>query len=508
MPLPIDMETLPVHLWERWHGAHLDAERDIDQVLVWARAGTLFFWWLLLFYGWKTGESLGGTWGARLAVAFLASEPSFLAHASLATTDIAVSACVLAFVYHFSRGREGPWWLRVGVPAIWFGAAILAKASGLIFCSISLIVLELERLIRIRTFNDLREHSLVEKLRRVWQQTAALRRDFFQIVGIAILLTFLYCGSDWKSQPSFVAWANGLPDGYAKDAMVWVADNARIFSNAGEGIVRQVKHNLHGHGAYLLGRSDPRYFWYYFPVLLTVKLCVPILLLPIVLLLLEPRVLANRLGLLTATLVVFSLTWHVQIGIRLILPVIAIGLVALGAGLARAVSTVQPVWKRNVLASYAVLGLVWSGVACAAVWPNGLCYVNEIWGGTARGYRQVSDANYDWGQGLRELARWQRTNGLASLDVWYFGTDPAVKRLPMRIVPIHCLPITKFEDIESAVQTRYFAASTSLVYGAADNDDFRRAAELLRSRRPVARTSTFLIYDLGNSSPEKYSQRP
>src|SRR5439155_18165658 len=100
---------------------------------------------------------------------------------------------------------------------------------------------------------------------------------------------------------------------------------------------RQVKHNMHGHGAYLLGRSDPRYFWYYFPVLLTLKLCIPILILPVLLLIAAPRSLANSLCGLAVVLAAFSLTWHVQIGVRLVLPVLSVGLVGLAAALASAV---------------------------------------------------------------------------------------------------------------------------------------------------------------------------
>src|SRR5262245_40400516 len=45
MPLPIDVATLPLYLWERWRGTPFDPVRDIAQLLPWARAGTLVFWW-------------------------------------------------------------------------------------------------------------------------------------------------------------------------------------------------------------------------------------------------------------------------------------------------------------------------------------------------------------------------------------------------------------------------------------------------------------------------------
>ena len=107
MPLPVDVQTLPLYLWERWHGTPIDLVADFHKVLPWARAATLLFWWLLLVHAWLAGRWLGGPWAGALAVAFLACEPCLAAHAALATTDIAVAACLLALAYHFRVHREG-----------------------------------------------------------------------------------------------------------------------------------------------------------------------------------------------------------------------------------------------------------------------------------------------------------------------------------------------------------------------------------------------------------------
>jgi hypothetical protein len=59
-------------------------------------------------------------------------------------------------------------------------------------------------------------------------------RDLAQIVGGGLVLVFLYCGSDWHTEPSFIAWAHGLPDGPLRAPTLWLAEHLRIFSNAGE----------------------------------------------------------------------------------------------------------------------------------------------------------------------------------------------------------------------------------------------------------------------------------
>src|SRR5262249_49609333 len=89
-------------------------------------------------------------------------------------------------------------------------------------------------------------------------------------------------------------------------------------------------------------------------------------------------------------------------------------------------------------------------------------------------------------------------HGEDGLAVWYFGTDPALRRLPLREVPLHHLPIQVPSDIATQVRERYLAVSTTLLYGmSTDTPSHQRVATYLRGCRPVGRTTTFLIFDLG-----------
>lgn len=503
MPLPIDVTTLPLYAWERWQGTKIDPETDLARVLPWARLGTQAFWWLLLVHGWQAGWQLGGRWGARLAVALLACEPSLLAHASLATTDIAASACLLALVYHFRMGREAVWRWRVGVPALWFGATVLAKASGLVFGPLCLAAVELERLLSGKTCpsGSVRDQEGNEEgrptwLLRAWAGLGPLRRDGAQIIALGIVLVFVYCGCDWRVQPSFVKWAHGLPAGPTASAMAWVADHLRAFPNAGEGLVRQVTHNVRGHGVYLLGHTAPRAVWYYFPVALAIKLSLPLLILTTGLVVMRPRTLGNWACLAAGLLLLFSMTYRVQIGVRLVLPLVTLGIVGLSGALAT-------VWHRGTVArpgwalrAAVAGGVAWAAWSALAVWPHGLCYANELWGGTAKGYLRLSDSNYDWGQGLPELVRWERQHGLACIDIWYMGTDPALLRLPVHPIRFEQAIRPTPEETAALLQGRCLAASTTQLYGSYGNTEGHRAmAAYLRACRPVGRTQTYLIYD-------------
>lgn len=508
MPLPVDTVTLPLYLYERWTGTQLDPLRDWEMVLPWARAANLVFWWLLLVYGWLCARLLAGVWAGRLVVPLLACEPSLLAHASLATTDICITACLLMLVYHFRSGRDGTWPRRLLLPAFCFGLTLLAKASALVFGPICMLVLGLEHLIRKEVLPSLERFSWRSLISQTWSRLGGLRRDMTWIGLGGLLVAFVYVGSDWQPQKSLVAWAHNLPDGAGKTGLVWLAEHLRCFSNAGDGLMRQITHNVRGHGSYLLGYTHPRALWFYFPVLLTIKLAVPILVLPLLLLVLRPRTLINWACLTATMLLLLSLTFRVQIGIRLILPLVVLGLVGLAAAVTHAIQESEVVWRRRLLTGAALAGVAWLLVSAVQVWPHGLSYVNELYGGTKRGYRHVSEANYDWGQGLKELVRWQKKHHVEKLGICYYGSDPTLERLPLEVVPLYFLPLQQPEDTLSAVQGRLLAVSTSALYGAAiDTPGMRHAAAFLRQCQPVARTMTFFIYDFSGRAGETRNQQ-
>jgi hypothetical protein len=487
MPLPIDVATFPLFIAERWRGAPFVPSADLTQLLPWARAAMLFFWWLLLFYAWRAGRALAGAWAGRLSVALLACEPTMLAHASLATTDIAGSACLLALVYHFRMGRALGWPRRVGVPTLWYAATVLAKTAGLVYGPLCLLAAEVSRALSAGDGVEFKARLALLN---------PFRRDLQQILGYGLLLVFLYCGSDWRTEPAFVAWAHGLSPGPLGSIMLWLAEHLRIFSNAGEPLAREIKHNLRGpggHWTYLLGEVR-RSFWYYFPLALSIKLSLPLLALPVVIGALRPRLLVNWANLAAAALLLLSLVLRVQIGVRLVLPLIGLAVVGLAASAVQLCGEWPLGWSRRLSIAALSLAVVSTAAAAVRVWPDGLCYTNALWGGTPRGYLYLSDSNYDWGQGLKELARWQRQRGVP-LDVWYFGTDPLLDTLPMRKMPLHVLPLNSRSDVRAQLHGHYLAAGITLLYGVEMTDAQRQAVTYLREHRPVARTTTFFIYD-------------
>ncbi len=494
MPLPVDAQTLPLHLWERHRGEPFaNPYGELPRLLPVARAANLPFWWLLLFYGLRWGRALGGPWAGRLAAGLLAADPNLLAHAALASTDIALTAMVLVAAYHWFAGRGGRWPRRVLLPGVLSGVALAAKASALAFVPILWLVFGLCHLAQAGPFPP-RDGSAWGRVKAAWAATARLRWDLVYAFGIGLAVLFLYCGSDWQTEVTFVQWAHSLPDGPARAVFVPVSEHLRIFTNAGEGLTQQVKHNVRGHsGAFLAGHWYPRAVWYYFPVALSIKLPDPTLLLLAALLLTRPRALLNPAGWAALALLAFSLNARVQIGVRLVFPLLTFLLIAL------AVAAAAPGPRRRVGLAAGWLALVAGAAVAASAWPDGLRYVNRLWGGPDRSAELLADSNADWGQGLPDLKRWWEANGRPDLHVWYYGADPAILLPPFRVLLTQSghMPNPGPEVLAERVGDGYLAVSDAVLHAYPDRrPEILALIDWVKAHEPVGRTPTFTVYKL------------
>jgi hypothetical protein len=478
MPLPVDVQMFPVRVFEWWRGQAFDGVADLQELLPLARAANLLFWGVLLLYVMLAARSLAGPWAGRLAVLLLALEPTFLAHASLATTDVSVAACVLAFAYHFWQGRDEGWVWRVGVPGLWLGLAALAKASGPVFAVLCMFAIELQRRWGFRP----RERGALPP--RSW-----FVRDFFQIALLGAAVTFLYCGSDRQPQPDALRWAEKQPEGWSRYAALTVVHTARIFPTAADGFIRQVTHNARGHGAYLLGFSSPSAIWWYFPVAVTIKFTVPLLLLAAAVSLFARRQMGNAALAAAGALLLFSFACRVQIGVRFMLPLVALAIAGLSAAIVRAIEEapqLRPVWAVGL-----TMALVWCGLSAWSAWPDGLGYINELYGGRKGGEWAVSDSNLDWGQGVPELQQWAADEDVSKVALWYYGADPAAAQPPFEPVRLH---EGEVDANFRALEGRWLAVSACLVWGPPLSPEVVKVRERLAGMKPAARTRTFVLY--------------
>jgi hypothetical protein len=116
----------------------------------------------------------------------------------------------------------------------------------------------------------------------------------------------------------------------------------------------------------------------------------------------------------------FSLTSHLNIGHRHLLPVYPALFVFVGAGL---VALPLPRFLRVGLPAILLAG---QAASAALIAPHYLAYFNFIAGGPANGWRLLTDSSIDWGQDLPALKAWlDRENPPAAAQpvyLSYFGS--------------------------------------------------------------------------------------
>ncbi len=448
MPLPAEVQTLPLRVAEVF--GSVDMEQDRLAWLPIARMANISFWWMLLWGSFRLGWIYGGSRGGCLATALVASEPILLGHASLAATDIAFTACLIALLAIFRARRDEPTWQRrLLLPAVFFTLTFLAKASAMLFTPMCLLMVELERLWSAGWRPWKSDQSPDEKCG--WRPVLESGRDLLVIGALGIALLFIVCPRCLR------------------------------------GLLYIVRHQANCDAAsFLCGEVRSAGFRYYFLAALAIKLALPVFVLIAVLLVLRPRYLLCGAFLAALGLLALTPGFRLQIGVRYVLPIAVLTLIAASAGFARLWMEQPAGWRRHLPGGLALALVLWSGISSFLVWPHGICYTNEIWGGTSQGYRVLNDSNYDWGQGLVELAAWQREHPEAPLDVCYFGTDPELTRLPIRSFPPAEL-ITK-ERAQDASRGGFLAVSTNYCAIAP-------ATHFLRTTTPYDRTMTFLIFD-------------
>jgi hypothetical protein len=396
-----------------------------DRNLALARLGVLPFFLLatLVVYAWAW--RLGGAPAAVSAVLLFTTLPPVLAHAGVATTDMAVTAtialaalCVIRWLEQPTRGRS----LALGLAV---GLALLSKLSALLFLPAAGVAIALCR--------------RGERARETGPHAGPSRTTRLRLTYAAALLT-IWAGYRFAVGPltapdagTAVAAPTALP---ALDRLA----RAPVFPAPAlfEGLGELAAKNRAGHKSYLLGEVRTTGWWYFFPVALAVKTPLPFLLLTAAGLAaiwrlgsgterrrqLEPAAIAFAILLV-------CLPSRINIGLRHVLPMYPFLSVVAGLG-------AVALWRapRAILAAPAMVTLLvcWQLVASVRTHPDYLAYFNELAGSHPE--RVLVDSDLDDGQDLKRLADTLRARRVPAISLAYAGSATVAEHgLP----PIHWL---------------------------------------------------------------------
>ncbi|MCS7179406.1 MAG: glycosyltransferase family 39 protein, partial [Anaerolineae bacterium] len=361
--------------------------QPIDRLVFPARAMTALLGLLLGAIVYRWAADLGGRRAGALALFLLVLDPNILAHSSVAGTDLGAATTTALALFLFARWLHRPTkarWLAAGTA---LGLALGTKTSAVLLLPTVLLL------------------GLLIYPRR-WITLVGL----FVLAGLALWALY---GFEFGPVPgtaiSLPAPSHTIP------------------------FLRLRRHMADGHPAFLLGENRTHGWWYYFPVAFALKTPLSIQFLLLASLVSFAFSLSCRHLRLSSLIrqwgpVLFfpllygatTLISPLNIGYRHLLPVLPPVFVLTGYG-------IRNMKYRVLRIAYSAL-LAWLALSTLRMAPHYLAYFNELAGGPNNGWRYLADSNTDWGQGYKDLARFQRERGLGAvrLSAFLLAYDPAI----------------------------------------------------------------------------------
>jgi hypothetical protein len=352
------------------------------------RAGVLPFFVVAALAVYFAAGWLFGTPAAVVATALFTLIPPVLAHAGLATTDIAETATLPAAFFLLAWWSASPSRRRAILLGVATGLAVLSKFTTLVYLPASAAIALALYLATARPDGS--------RLRR-------LALDRVPTFGLAVATGAL---AIWAGYLFSVGPVSGWP--------AWLRLPApELF----EAVHLAGRHAQAGHSGYLLGKFGSTGWWYFFPVALGVK--TPIALLILAAIGLATAVAVRRpAGLLPVALCVGvllpAMSSHITIGVRHVLPVYVGVSILGGLGAVRLIA-----WFGRVAGVAAVaLLLGWMAHSGAQAHPDYLAYFNEFAADQPDHF--LLDSDLDWGQGMVLLSRRLHELGATSVGLDFF----------------------------------------------------------------------------------------
>ena len=430
-----------------------------------ARLGELPFFILLCAVVWGWGRRLSDERGAAMATLLAATNPSLLAHAGLATTDIALATTVAAALFAFVVWLDAPHWAA----GLSLGAAV-ALAVTTDFMALPMLGLALPAIYFVR--------------RRVngaalWSGEPRSR----SLLSIALPI----------AAAGITGWAvYGFSIGPVIDGSAVLMPAPGWF----RGLLSYLTDTTAAHPAFLFGDRSANGWWYYYPVALLVKTPLPLLLVATLGAAAAARDFVRRataepatvFAAIAAVLMVGAIGGE-NTGVRFVLPVLAM-LPLLGA---IAIAELWQAGGRSVPVQRLVRGTVVATLVAAIVvplraHPDYLAYFNPIAGD--RPELILVDSNLDWGQDLYRLGAVMKRMRIDSIAVAYYGS-----------ASLDAAGVRNARLLSAAERPQgWIAASQTMLAGVGGDG----AYEWLNELRPVGRVGSSLVLFYVPPRPRRY----
>ena len=362
---------------------------DADRLLFWGRVPMIALAALGALITSLWTRDLFGPMAGAFAAGFYAFCPNLLAHGMLVTTDVPLATFSLLALYLFWRQGARPGWRDCFVTGLALGAAMTSKYSG------ALLPILVTCLATVRAFRQKdRRQALVAEIENL------------TIMAAASLLVI-------------------------EGAYLFSSSPLLYFRNAA---LVNVNHDP-SYQSYLLGELKQNGWWYYFVVAFVFKATLPSL---ILLLLATVQMMSSLVDWWAETILLSGIGFYFiavsagadDLGVRYLLPVFPLIYIW--------VSRIVPVYWNNRWGSVVLSALLaWQIWAAASSFPNYIPYFNELAGGPKAGPDLLDDSNVDWGQSLKQAAKYVKEKKIENVIVCPFSSfdNPGYYGLPPNVLP-------------------------------------------------------------------------
>jgi hypothetical protein len=419
------------------NGTQLLYTADADAILLRGRLMIALFSLTLGLLVFLATKEIFGPLAAILALFLFTFEPNLLANGAIVTTDMALALFLFASVYTFYRFCNKPSAARLALCAVATALGVVAKHSGVLIFP-TLVLLALADLLLPASNSPIsgKPVTAYDRKRQLRQLGLALLCiAVFSYVVLWAFYGFRYAArpSQLQIAPPLSAYVGILTHPFQRSVIEFLARHHLLPEAYLYGWV-DILFSQGTRPSFIFGHLYSTSKWFFFPAVFLLKTTITLML--FLLLLPFARLYGQRrelvfLSLPVALFLITAFTSHINMGVRYLLPIYPFCIVLASAAAAA-------LFTRSVVGKVAVAALLLLTVFSSLhSYPNFLAYSNEFFGGPAHTYRFATDANADWGQGLKWTKTyldqhpdpncWFDYYGMPTVDLTYYG--------------IHCKPL-------------------------------------------------------------------
>lgn len=419
----------------------------VTTVLFYSRLAVTAVAVLMGVYVFVWSRELWGDRGAFLSLFLYVLSPNIIAHSSIATTDLFITAFFFITAYHLQRtATYGFTWSNTITGALALAAAMATKHSAVLL--LPLIVYAVYRAIKGGA-----------STKQALGHLAAAAAIVFIFIWAVYGLSYQFTGPGFPGLPWEKFGQSPLAPVFDAIKSIKLLPESYLYSLAGTLMSAGA-----GKPAFLMGEYSLTGWWYYFIVAFLIKTPVATIffIIAATAFLIRDREAASKALFPAASALFFFVVvsmQNVNIGLRHVLPVYPFIFTALGYVTHIRVDSQRA--GRLVFAFFCA----WYVASAVSIHPHQLSFFNGFIGGPDRGYRYLVDSNLDWGQDLPALKEYMDEEGIEKIQLAYFGlAKPEHYGIDYELLPSYHI----FSD-ETASRTvnvdGYVAISATMVQG-------------------------------------------